>query len=404
VAGHIADNHPIIERAGERSRPVVAAPHTGGRLKQFFVRLYEELDKDNITDVGAMMAYYAILALFPMLVFVVTLALLVLPDDTLLQGLAMTTQAMPPAPREVITEQVTALMKGAHAGFALGSLAIALWGASRGASSLMTALNVMFNKRETRPWWKRQVIAIIVTLGIAVGIVVALGVLVVGPLAGHWAADRFGLGEAFDVGWGVGRWVGAGVLVMLVWAVAYRFLPDTNAPFRIFTPGAITGVLLWLGISYGFGLYLGWFNSYTTTYGALGGGIIFLTWLWLSNIALLFGAEINDVLADVRKDRSRAAAILAAETHPRAEPTTPAAKIERAEVAEEAAAVERQAAAEREAAKAAKADEREAAKAAKADEREAAKAAKADEREAAEAVKADEREAAEAVKADETPG
>jgi membrane protein len=88
--------------------------------------------------------------------------------------------------------------------------------------------------------------------------------------------------------------------VTVVWAVLYKFLPDTNAPFRVFTPGAVIGVLLWLGISFGFGIYLGHFNNYTTTYGALGGGIIFLTWLWLSSIALLFGAEINDVLAHLR--------------------------------------------------------------------------------------------------------
>jgi membrane protein len=355
VAGHAVDKHPILEPVDERPRPVVAMPHTHGWVKRFFVHLYHELLNDNITDMGAMMAYYAILALFPMMVFVVTLALLVLPDDTLTEGLAMMTQAMPPAPREVITAQVVALMKGAHAGFAIGSFAIALWGASRGASSLMGALNAMFNKRETRAWWKRQILAVVVTIGVAIVIVLALGLLVVGPVAGHWLADRFGLGPAFDVAWGIGRWVGAGLLVMLVWAVAYKFLPDTNAPFRIFTPGAITGVILWLGISYGFGLYLGYVNSYTTTYGALGGGIIFLTWLWLSNIALLFGAEINDVLADLRKNQSRAAAILSAETHPRPEPKTPAAASERAELAAHAESVERDAAAERDAAKAAKA-------------------------------------------------
>ena len=313
MADHVVDKHPIIEGLGGRPRPTVEKPHTGSVVKRFFVHLYHELDNDSITDIGAMMAYYAILALFPMLVFVVTLALLVLPQDTVLQGLAMATQAMPPASREVLTTQVTALMKAAQAGFAIGSAALALWGASRGASALMGALNAMFNKRETRSWWKRQVIAIAVTLGVALAVIAALGLLVVGPVAGHWFADRFGLGDAFDVWWGVVRWVGAGLLVMVVWAVLYKFLPNTHAPFRIFTPGAITGVLLWLGISYGFGLYLSHFNSYATTYGALGGGIIFLTWLWLSNIALLFGAEINDVLADLRRDRSHAAAVLADE-------------------------------------------------------------------------------------------
>lgn len=317
------DKHPIIESLGGRPRPTVAKPHTGNKVKRFFVHLYHELVNDSITDLGAMMAYYAILALFPMLVFVVTLALLVLPVDTLMQGVAMATETMPSSTREVVTQQVLALTKSADAGFAIGSAAIALWGASRGASSLMGALNAMFNKKETRPWWRRQVIAVAVTLGVAIVIVLALGLLVVGPLAGHWMADRFGLGSQFDLAWGIGRWLGAGLLVMLVWAVAYKFLPDTQAPFRIFTPGAITGVLLWLGISYAFGLYIGYVNTYTTTYGALGGGIIFLTWLWLSNIALLFGAEINDVLADIRRDTSPAAAVLAAETHHEAEPPAP---------------------------------------------------------------------------------
>jgi membrane protein len=313
VADHAVDKHPIIESLGGRPRVTVERPHAGGKVRRFVVQLVRELANDNITDIGAMMAYYAILALFPMMVFVVTLALLVLPDDIVLQGLAMATEAMPRASAEVLTTQVVALMKAAHAGFAIGGAAFALWGASRGASALTGALNAMFNKRETRAWWRRQVIAIAVTLGVAIVVIIALGLLVVGPVAGHWLADRFGLGSAFDTAWDIGRWVGAGLLVMVVWATLYRFLPNTGAPFRIFTPGAIIGVLLWLGISYGFGLYLGHVDTYAATYGALGGGIIFLTWLWLSNIALLFGAEINDVLADVRRHDSAAAAQLADE-------------------------------------------------------------------------------------------
>src|ERR1044071_4787107 len=154
------ENKPIIESLGGRPRADVAKPRKGGKVRRFFVQLYHELLNDNITDIGAMMAYYAILSLFPMMVFVVTLALLVLPDDTVLLGLAMATEAMPAAPAEVLPTQVAALMKGAHAGFAIGGAALALWGASRGASSLMGALNAMFNKRRTRPWWARQPIAV----------------------------------------------------------------------------------------------------------------------------------------------------------------------------------------------------------------------------------------------------
>jgi membrane protein len=123
--------------------------------------------------------------------------------------------------------------------------------------------------------------------------------------------DQFGLGPTFDMVWGPGHWIGAGLLVMFVWALVYKWLPNTDAPFHVFTPGAIVGVLAWLGMSWLFGVYLQHFNSYETTYGALGGAIIFLFWLWLSNIMVLVGAEINDVLADMRADKSVAAAQLA---------------------------------------------------------------------------------------------
>jgi membrane protein len=302
---------PITEALRERPRTAAQAPRSGSRPVRFVKQLVGEAITDNVTDVGAMMAYYAVLALFPMLVFVVTLAMLVLDQDTVQQGVAMATEAMPQSTRVLIAQQVDKFMSTAGAGFAIGGALLALWGASRGAVGLQGALNAIYNKKETRSWVRRQITAIVVTLAVAILVVLALGLLVVGPFVGHYAADRFGLGNAFDVAWGLGRWIGAGALVMLVWAICYRFLPDTDAPFRIFTPGAVAGVVLWVGISLLFGLYLGHFNSYETTYGALGTGIIFLTWLWLSNIAMLFGAEINDVLADFRKNESAAAAKLA---------------------------------------------------------------------------------------------
>lgn len=283
-------------------------------LKAFFRKLGKELVEDGVTDVGAMMAYYAVLALFPMLVFVISIAMLVLDPDTVRQGATMALQAAPASARDVIIERVNALIAASGAGFAIIGAVLALWGASRGAVGLMTALNGIYDKQETRSWLRRQITAVLVTLGVAVVIVLALGLMFIGPYAGHFIADRFGLGGVFDVLWDIGRWVGAGVLVMIVWAVLYKFLANTDAPFRIFTPGAIVGVLLWLGVSALFGLYLQHFNSYETTYGTLGGAIIFLTWLWLSNIAILFGAEVNDVVADFRKRKDPAAARLSQQT------------------------------------------------------------------------------------------
>lgn len=282
------------------------------QVKRFSRDLVKHFLDDNVQNVAAMMAYYAVLALFPMLFFVLSVALLVIPRDTIQQGIQMASQTLPAGVKDILANRADQLIAAAGAGFAVLGAVLALWGASRGAVSMMQALNDMFHKKETRPWWKRQLIAIAVTLGVAILVVIALGLLVVGPAIGHWIADKLGMGHhAFDVLWGFVRWIGAGVLVMLVWAIIYKFLPDTDAPFRIFTPGAIAGVLLWLGISALFGLYLGHFNSYEKTYGTLGAAIIFLTWLWLSNITLMVGAEINDILADMRAHKSEAAAQLA---------------------------------------------------------------------------------------------
>jgi membrane protein len=309
VATRTASKRSVGEVIAGRPRTVPTV-RTGWKPVRFVKQLGKAAWDDNITDVAAMMAYYAVLALFPMIVFIVTIALLVLDPTTVHQGVLMVTEAMPESTRIFISNKVTNLIDAAGAGFAIGSVAFALWGASRGASALGCALNTIYNKTETRGFFHRQLISIAVTVGVAILMVIALSLLVVGPAAGHWFADRFGLGDAFDTAWSVGRWVGAGVLVMFVWAVVYKFLANTDAPFRVFTPGAFVGVILWLGISALFGVYLGHFNTYDATYGALGGAIIFLTWLWLSNMALLFGAEVNDVLADFRKHESDAAAQL----------------------------------------------------------------------------------------------
>jgi membrane protein len=276
----------------------------------FLRRLVGSVVDDDVIDLGAMMAYYAVLSLFPMLVFIVTMALLVIDPATIHEGVLIATRALPESGRQLISEQVTNFINAADAGFAVGSFAIALWGASRGAASLGGALDRIMKRTETRPWWRRQLIAIAVTAGVALMVVVALGLLVLGPSIGSYLGDV--LGGAWEVAWEIGRWIGAGFLVMLVWAIAYYFLPDSKAPFRLFSTGSFVGIAMWIAVSLGFNYYLTRFGSYETTYGALGGAIVFLTWLWLSNIALLVGAEVNAVIGRMR--RERAEAFLADET------------------------------------------------------------------------------------------
>jgi membrane protein len=188
---------------------------------------------------------------------------------------------------------------------AIVGAALALWAASRGTVSLARALNRVFGVEESRPWWKLNLLAVGVTLGVAVLMIVALALLTLGPAAGRWIADQLGLGAVFDAVYSVGRWLIAALLIMVVWSVLYTVLPNRKVRMKLLSPGGVAGVAVWVAASLGFALYVQNFGKYEKTYGALGAVIVFLIWLWISNLALLAGAETNDILARHR-DRSRA--------------------------------------------------------------------------------------------------
>jgi membrane protein len=265
-------------------------------IRRFFSRLVSAFLDDGVDDVAAMMTYYAIFALFPMLLFILSLTLLVLPSSVIEEAAAMIGRAMPAELDHIVRAQATRAEAATDGTTALIGGVLALWGASRGTSSLTVALNRVFTVPESRPWWRRQVLAIAVTGLVALLIVIALGLLVLGPTLGHAVADRYDLGDSFDAGWTVARWLGAGALMTLVWAMLYKLLPDHDVPLRVFTPGAAAGVVLWIAVSQAMTYLITTFADFEATYGALAGAVTFLLWLWLSNLALLLGAEISDVL------------------------------------------------------------------------------------------------------------
>lgn len=288
---------------------------------RFFRALVGKLDDDNVLDIAAMLTYYALFALFPMALFVVTITLMVLPPTVLEEAVTLAARHLPPAVSDLVVEQMARMQAAASAGVAVGSLAIALWGASGGLAALTLALNRIFGKVETRPWWRRRLAAIGITLLVAVLMVAAMGLLLVGPIAGDAIAARIGYGGVLEALWRFARLPGAALLVMLVWAALYSWLPNMKVKFRVLTPGAIVGVAMWLVVTQAFGFYVSRFSNLEATYGTLASVVVFMTWLWLSNLAILFGAEVNDVVADLRAARSPAAAALANREAPRPLPT-----------------------------------------------------------------------------------
>jgi membrane protein len=158
--------------------------------------------------------------------------------------------------------------------------------------------------QETRPFWKVRSIAILMTLGLSVLILIGVLLLVLGPQIGEAIANVFGLERTFLVVWEVARWPVALFFMMFTVALLYYFAPDVDQPFRWITPGGLIGVLLWVLASVGFNFYVSNFGSYNKTYGSIGAVIVLLLYLYISSLTILFGATLNATLVRMKEEIS----------------------------------------------------------------------------------------------------
>ncbi len=265
-------------------------------------RTISEFRADNLTDWAAALTYYGVLAIFPALLVLVAILGLIgdSATDPLLDNLA--TVAPGPA-QEIFTGAIENLQRGqGQAGVLLIiGLATALWSASSYVGAFIRASNSIYEVEEGRPFWKLRPIQIAITLSMLLLISVgAVAVVVTGPLAEE-VGNVIGLGSAAVTAWDIAKWPVLVLLVSLMFSVLYWAAPNVDHPgFRWLTPGGIGAVLIWIAASAGFAFYVANFGSYNETYGTLGGVIVFLVWLWISNVALLLGAELN---AEVERGR-----------------------------------------------------------------------------------------------------
>jgi membrane protein len=255
----------------------------------------KEFRADNLTDWAAALTYYGILSIFPALVALVSIVGLVGRSATnaLLENLG----AFAPGPAKQILANALnelAAAKGAAGILFLVGLAGALWSASGYIRAFMRAANVIWDVEEGRPIWKTLPLRLAVTLVLVVLLAVsAVAVIVTGPLADK-VGQLIGLGGTAVTAWDIAKWPVLVAIVALMLAILYYAAPNVRQPgFRWLTPGAVLAVLVWIAASAAFALYVANFGSYNKTYGSLGAVIVFLVWLWLSNVAVLLGAELN---------------------------------------------------------------------------------------------------------------
>lgn len=259
-------------------------------------RVWAETMEDDVLGRSAQLSYYFLLALFPALLFLTSLLGYLAGENGQLRAdlFKYLSAVLPGDASRLIAETVKDVTQGSGGGKLSFGILATFWAASNGMGAISESLNVAYDVKEERPWWKVRLAAIGLTLSLAFLIVTALVLVLYGHDLADVVAVKFGLGAAFAVAWNVLQWPLVLVFVLLAFALIYYFGPDIgDQDWKWLTPGAFVGVALWLLISFGFKAYLSYFNSYSATYGSLGAVIILMLWFYFTGAAILIGGEIN---------------------------------------------------------------------------------------------------------------
>ena len=276
---------------GRRAKSPFRIPPRG--WKDVGLRVKDEIKRDNVPIVAAGMAFYGMLAIFPGLIALVSLYGLIADPADVQQQIGALSGMLPASARELLSERLNALVTSSSTSLGLGlliSVAAALWSASAGMKSAITAINIAYDEREERGFVKLRGLALGLTLGAIT--IVLLCFALVAVLPGLFG--MIGLGDAGQALITYGRWPLMALLVMGGLSVLYRYAPCRDNPrWRWVSWGAVVSTLLWLGLTGLFSLYVSNFGSFGETYGALAGVIVLMLWLFLSSFVVLLGAELN---------------------------------------------------------------------------------------------------------------
>ena len=264
-------------------------PISWGELLKRTVR---ETSADDCLGLAAQLSYYMLLALVPALVFLVALTSF-FPSELVEQVVEAVSTFAPADFSEIVSSQMQRIAEGQHGGLLTFGIALALWSSSAAIVSITAALNRAYDIDEGRPWWKVRLTAIGLTLALAAFVLLALALVLVGPLLGRGLASAGGLGWPFETVWALLRWLLVVGLVALAIAFINYFAPDAEQSWQWITPGALLATGLWVVASLGLKIYVSRFADYNETYGSLGGVIVMMLWFYISSLAILVGAEMN---------------------------------------------------------------------------------------------------------------
>ena len=269
-------------------------------------RVWNEIQEDEVFGRAAELSYYFLLALFPLLIFLSSTIGIVLGSGTgtrqaLFSYLA---RVMPPSAFQLIESTMAEVSASSSGGKISFGILAALWAASNGLGAITQSLNVAYDVKESRPWWRQRLTAIGLTIALSVLIISALILVVAGGHIADGLARLFGFSSVFSITWKIVQWPIVLAFMILAFALIYYFAPDLHdQKWKWLTPGSALGVALWLAISVAFRVYLHFFDSYSNTYGSLGAVIILMLWLYFTGAAILIGGEINSEIENAAAQR-----------------------------------------------------------------------------------------------------
>jgi membrane protein len=297
---------PGEEQAVPQSE-VQAGPESPTRLRTsswsgVFGRTVREFKADNLTDVAAALTYYGVLAIFPAAIALISIVGLIGHSAT--QPLIQNLGKLAPGPgRQIFTSAIQGLQRsrGTAGVLFIVGIAGALWSASGYIAAFMRASNHIYDVDEGRPFWMTVPVRLAVTLVMVLLLAAsAIAVVLTGGLSRH-VGDVLGVGSSAVTIWDIAKWPALLLIVSFMFSILYWASPNVRHPgFRWLSPGGLFAVAVWVIASAAFALFVANFSSYNKTYGALAAVIIFLVWLWISNTAILLGAELNAEIARAR--------------------------------------------------------------------------------------------------------
>jgi membrane protein len=278
----------------------------GLTVPQLAKKVWSEIDHDDLLSLSSALAYNFLLAIFPMLLFLIALLGIFAAQRSNLQNSLFYyfSEVLPPAAFQLVSQTLKEVIKNSGGGKLTFGIVLALWSGAGGMSSLMSGLNTAYHVRESRSWIKTRLIAIGLTLATSVLVVAALFVFLLGGHLAELVGAHFGLSTVAVVAWRVLQWPIAVAFLIIAYALVYYFGPNLKEQHWYWiTPGSVVGVTLWVLASVGLRIYLHFFNTYSKSYGSLGAVIILLLWFYVTGLTFLTGGEINAEIEHAAAER-----------------------------------------------------------------------------------------------------